>query len=58
VSALEWPEEPDDELDEDPTPRQEPKLTDLEATLADPDLEGLWGGTNDRERRELSQRVA
>ncbi len=30
----------------------------LEMALADPDLLGLWGGTNDRERRELRRAVA
>jgi len=34
VTALEWPdEEPDEEFELGLTPRQEPKLTDLEATL-------------------------
>ena len=30
----------------------------LEAALADPDLQGLWGGTNDRERRQLRRAAA
>ena len=30
----------------------------LEAALADPDLQGLWGGTNDQERRQLRRAVA
>ena len=30
----------------------------LEAALADPELVGLWGGTTERERRELRRAVA
>jgi hypothetical protein len=30
----------------------------LEAALADPDIVGLWGGTTERERREMRRRVA
>jgi WhiB family redox-sensing transcriptional regulator len=28
----------------------------LETALADPDLQGLWGGTTDAERREMRRR--
>ena len=34
MTALEWPEDLDEEPELGPTPRQEPKLSDLEATLA------------------------
>jgi WhiB family redox-sensing transcriptional regulator len=30
----------------------------LEAALADPDLQGLWGGTTERERREIRRQAA
>ena len=30
----------------------------LAVALADPDLQGLWGGTNDQERRQLRRAVA